>query len=141
MDSTTPSFATILSFDLCLFYLSGLGEEPSGSSGPDLSELPVELRDVFLWNTELAVRTDDFHLRVFGSDLALTARLGRKNLFDVSLGRSVFSSKDTTLVFEGGAWLMLRMSGTEPLLRIYCEAESDEAVDELLTAGRELAGV
>ncbi|MGH7265433.1 MAG: hypothetical protein ACREMB_11350 [Candidatus Rokuibacteriota bacterium] len=32
---------------------------------------------------------------------------------------------------EGGAWVLVRVSGTEPLLRIYIEAESEEMVDGL----------
>jgi phosphomannomutase len=35
------------------------------------------------------------------------------------------------------AWLLLRASGTEPLLRIYSEAGSPEVVQNLLNAGRE----
>ncbi|MBV9670080.1 MAG: phosphoglucomutase/phosphomannomutase family protein [Acidobacteriales bacterium] len=35
------------------------------------------------------------------------------------------------------AWLLLRASGTEPLLRIYSEAGSPELVQRLLAAGRE----
>jgi phosphomannomutase len=37
------------------------------------------------------------------------------------------------------AWLLLRASGTEPLLRIYSEAGSPESVKKLLEAGREFA--
>ena len=36
------------------------------------------------------------------------------------------------------AWLLLRPSGTEPLVRVYAEASSMGVVDELLAAGREL---
>ena len=32
------------------------------------------------------------------------------------------------------SWVLLRGSGTEPLLRIYCEASSPELVDEILSA-------
>lgn len=42
---------------------------------------------------------------------------------------------------EDGGWLIVRFSGTEPLLRIYCETTHGERVDELLNAGRELAGI
>ena len=35
-------------------------------------------------------------------------------------------------------WLMFRASGTEPLLRVYCEMESQEAVDETLEAATNL---
>jgi len=37
------------------------------------------------------------------------------------------------------SWLLLRASGTEPLLRIYAESGSREAVDALLEAGRNFA--
>ena len=43
-------------------------------------------------------------------------------------------------VLEGGGWALIRFSGTEPLLRIYAEAESPEQVRELLCSLRELAG-
>ena len=44
-------------------------------------------------------------------------------------------------VLEGGYWALVRFSGTEPLLRIYAEAESPEAVQALLTEARALTGV
>ncbi len=37
------------------------------------------------------------------------------------------------------SWLLLRASGTEPLLRIYSEACSKQSVDKLLEAGRQFA--
>ncbi len=42
------------------------------------------------------------------------------------------------LRFDNG-WLMFRASGTEPLLRIYCEMDSKEAVDEMIEAAKALA--
>ncbi len=41
--------------------------------------------------------------------------------------------------FEDGSWLLFRFSGTEPLMRIYAESRSMEAVDRLLNAGQALA--
>ncbi|HET7324328.1 MAG TPA: phosphoglucomutase/phosphomannomutase family protein, partial [Halococcus sp.] len=41
-------------------------------------------------------------------------------------------------VLEDGSWVLVRPSGTEPVLRIYAEAGSETRVDELLDAGREL---
>ena len=36
-------------------------------------------------------------------------------------------------------WLMLRFSGTEPLLRLYCEAPTPERVAAVLAWAKELA--
>ncbi len=44
-------------------------------------------------------------------------------------------------VLTGGYWALVRFSGTEPLLRVYAEAESPEEVQSLLTEARSLAGV
>jgi phosphomannomutase len=40
---------------------------------------------------------------------------------------------------QDGAWLLIRFSGTEALLRIYVEARSPEDVETLMAEGRELA--
>lgn len=40
---------------------------------------------------------------------------------------------------DDGAWLLIRFSGTEALLRIYVEARSPEDVDTLLQEGRRIA--
>jgi len=37
------------------------------------------------------------------------------------------------LYLDNGAWLLVRPSGTEPLLRIYAEAASEANVREVLT--------
>jgi phosphomannomutase len=42
---------------------------------------------------------------------------------------------------EGGWWLLMRFSGTEPLMRIYAEMPTPEQVQDALQAGQELAGV
>lgn len=44
-------------------------------------------------------------------------------------------------LLEGGGWLLLRFSGTEPLMRIYTEVGDRALVPRLLEAGRDLAGV
>ena len=50
------------------------------------------------------------------------------------LGRKVVSVDRTDgakFVFEGGSWMLLRLSGTEPLLRLYVEAETLDATTKL----------
>jgi phosphomannomutase len=50
---------------------------------------------------------------------------------------------DTTdgfrFLLKDDSWLLVRFSGTEPLLRIYAEAESRDKVQELLSEGKKLA--
>ncbi|MBI2860386.1 MAG: phosphoglucomutase/phosphomannomutase family protein [Chloroflexi bacterium] len=52
---------------------------------------------------------------------------------------------DTTdgfrLILADGSWLLIRFSGTEPVIRIYSETDSPERATRLLEAGRKLAGV
>jgi alpha-D-glucose phosphate-specific phosphoglucomutase len=52
---------------------------------------------------------------------------------------------DTTdgfrFVLADATWLLIRFSGTEPLLRIYAESNSLPRVERLLELGKELAGV
>jgi phosphomannomutase len=42
---------------------------------------------------------------------------------------------------EGGSWLLVRLSGTEPKIRVYGEATSEERLKEILEEGMRLAGV
>ena len=43
-------------------------------------------------------------------------------------------------LLEGGAWALIRLSGTEPLMRIYTEVHSEDLVQPVLLAVRELTG-
>ncbi len=44
-------------------------------------------------------------------------------------------------VLDSGYWTLVRFSGTEPLIRIYAEAESPQEVESLLAEVRSIAGV
>jgi alpha-D-glucose phosphate-specific phosphoglucomutase len=52
---------------------------------------------------------------------------------------------DTTdgyrFILADNTWLLIRFSGTEPLLRIYNETDSPERAERILKIGREMAGV
>ncbi len=52
---------------------------------------------------------------------------------------------DTTdgfrFMLADNSWLLIRFSGTEPLLRIYAETNAPERAERLLKIGREIAGV
>jgi alpha-D-glucose phosphate-specific phosphoglucomutase len=59
------------------------------------------------------------------------SRLGRRKV------AGVVTLDGLKLDFEGGSWLVLRSSGTEPLIRCYAEAESAAEVESLLKKGLE----
>jgi phosphomannomutase len=60
------------------------------------------------------------------------ARLSRSPVVEVK------SYDGVKFVAQNTSWLMLRGSGTEPVLRIYAEAETDAGVQELLKTGQKL---
>jgi phosphomannomutase len=45
----------------------------------------------------------------------------------------------TKLIFEDDSWILFRQSGTEPLLRIYCEATSIEKMTKMVDEGVRMA--
>lgn len=54
---------------------------------------------------------------------------------------SVNNSDGVKYLLDDDSWLLIRPSGTEPLLRIYAEAHSRAEVPQLLTTGAALAGL
>jgi phosphomannomutase len=52
--------------------------------------------------------------------------------------RRVNTLDGVKLEFEGFGWLMFRASGTEPMLRVYCEAQTSLEVTQILKAARDL---
>lgn len=95
-----------------------------------LSELVQELMDEFGHH--------EFHridLHVTEKDKAAIIRKYQKGV--KTIGRyPVTGRKDTDgfKLFVDGGWVLVRASGTEPLIRFYAEAESREKVNELLKA-------
>ncbi len=55
--------------------------------------------------------------------------------------RDISTSGGYKYTLDDGSWLLIRFSGTEPLLRIYTETRSAAAVTQLLEEGRKLAGM
>ena len=53
--------------------------------------------------------------------------------------QELISTDGVKLRLGASHWLMLRFSGTEPLLRLYCEAPTPERVSEVLAWARQLA--
>jgi phosphomannomutase len=44
-------------------------------------------------------------------------------------------------LLEDGGWLLIRFSGTEPIIRVYCETTDQTKVEPLLSEGLRLAGL
>jgi len=65
---------------------------------------------------------------------------------DAILGEKVARTQRTDdggmkWVTDQGSWLMIRFSGTEPIMRIYTETHDQERVRKILDFGKELAGI
>jgi len=71
----------------------------------------------------------------------LMARL-KNDPFKEVVGRKVAEVKTTDgykFICEDKSWLMLRLSGTEPILRVYAEAPTEKAAQAILDFGKEKA--
>ena len=44
-------------------------------------------------------------------------------------------------LMEDGGWLLIRFSGTEPIIRVYCETTHEDKVDAILDDGMRIAGL
>lgn len=44
-------------------------------------------------------------------------------------------------IMEDGGWLLIRFSGTEPIIRVYCETTYEDRVDDILNDGLQIAGL
>jgi alpha-D-glucose phosphate-specific phosphoglucomutase len=66
----------------------------------------------------------------------------KKNPLKKVLDKNVVKIKDTDgykFICEDGSWLMMRLSGTEPIVRIYAEAPTEEKAFRILDFGKKLA--
>jgi phosphomannomutase len=44
-------------------------------------------------------------------------------------------------MLEDGGWLLIRFSGTEPIVRVYCETTQEDRVQAILDDGLRIAGL
>jgi phosphomannomutase len=72
-------------------------------------------------------------------------RLDSASLDGLTLGGKRVVEKVTVdgykFLMEDGSWLLIRFSGTEPLIRVYTETPDEEAVPDILADGQRLAGI
>ncbi len=97
-----------------------------------------QVRDLFVKVGPLHSRRIDYHV-----DAAARDRLARR-LEDVPsafAGRRVArldTSDGRKMIFSDGSWILLRPSGTEPLVRCYAEARTPKDLGSLMAAARGL---
>ena len=74
---------------------------------------------------------------------AITHRLSRSrpSHIDNTAVTGLETSDGFRFLLADRTWLLIRFSGTEPILRIYAESDSPARVKRLLAAGRRMAGV
>ena len=99
--------------------------------------LKNQLKDLFsrvgaVYNRRLNVKLDP----------AISARVKSKIAADVSEfhGRRVVQQNridGLKLIFADGSWVLMRPSGTEPVVRFYAESTSTADLEALLESGRE----
>lgn len=107
--------------------------EATTRSGRSLAELFREVEEQTGWRHAY----DRIDLMLSGQELVQRVQEELQQDPDGFAGRQVSSVErldGVKLNLTGDAWLLFRASGTEPVLRIYCEAQSRAEVDELLQA-------
>lgn len=97
-----------------------------------------QIRDLFARVGPLHSRRIDYHTAASVRD-----RLARRleEIPTMFAGRRIIRLNTTDghkMIFSDGAWLLLRPSGTEPLIRCYVEARSVKDLDLLSAAARDL---
>jgi len=67
----------------------------------------------------------------------LVAKLKRDwNKFDSQKVAKIDRSDGLKMIREDGSWVLMRLSGTEPVVRVYCEAAAQDELDRLAEAAR-----
>jgi len=115
------------------------GQRKARSRPCSLHEVIAGLMDEF---GEFHYGRNDVHTRAFDKK-ELTLRLTKEAPQQLLSHRVVCvnNSDGVKYLLDDDSWLLIRPSGTEPLLRIYAEAHLREEVPQLLAAGASLAGL
>lgn len=110
--------------------------EAMALSGKTLSEL---VQEVFALVGEHHYNRIDLHLEreEMPSARARVAQTEAREVAGLPVAR-IDRMDGIKFLFENGAWLLLRASGTEPVVRVYAEASTPEMVERLLKAGEAL---
>jgi phosphomannomutase len=80
----------------------------------------------------------DLELEVTFDKAAFLVKAAKISSIANRVVRHVNTLDGVKLEFEGFGWLMFRASGTEPMLRVYCEAQTTDEVARILEAAQAL---
>jgi len=98
------------------------------------------IRDIWREFGEFHFERRDLHVDIAAGQ-RLVAEM-RDHTPDTFAGDKVMGTATldgTKLMFEDESWILFRQSGTEPVLRIYCEATSVEKMTKMMNEGERLA--
>ena len=102
-------------------------------SGQDLSDLYAQLQDKTGFHSQYD--RIDLPLANMEARHQLITALDKEPLREIA-GKQVTDCNPMDgykFRLEDGSWLLIRFSGTEPVLRLYCESSTLDRVDEILT--------
>jgi phosphomannomutase len=110
--------------------------EMMAQRGQSLTEL---VDDLFAVTGPLEYMRYDMRLEpdIKDSFLARIPDMGPDEIAGLAVSQ-IIRSDGIKFLLPDDAWLLLRPSGTEPLVRVYAEASNMGMVDEILAAGRVL---
>jgi phosphomannomutase len=97
-----------------------------------IGEMWMEFGEFHYQRRDLHVRSDASQQLISGLKERPPKTFARRSINDI---RTLDGIK---LMLENDSWILFRRSGTEPVLRIYCEAPTETAVAEILEAGLKL---
>jgi phosphomannomutase len=88
---------------------------------------------------------DRIDTRLKNNEMKQAAKAKLDTVMPETIGGLRCTGKDTTdgykFIMEDGGWLLVRFSGTEPLIRVYCETMHQDKVQAILQDGLRLAGL
>ncbi len=109
--------------------------EMMAKRGKSLSQLVAELDEEFgphRYRRRDVMVTEQQKQQIMSACAKMPKKLGKYNV------SSILTKDGFKFIMDDGAWLLIRASGTEPLIRFYSEAASLKIVNELLEAGLNL---
>jgi phosphomannomutase len=107
-----------------------------GTAGKTLKQLVAELQEITgqLYYQRDDIKLDDGHMDDFRKSLPVLAPA----MLAGAAVKEHIHVDGAKFLLPDDQWLLLRASGTEPLVRIYAESDSLQRTEELIAAGRQL---